>query len=412
MKKFIYVIIALVILGGVGFQLYKKLWKKDGLSNKRNQAAVAVETAPVERTVLREVGEFSGSLTPIAQFVVAPKIGGRLEKLTVGVGDTVRHGELIAVLDDDEATQQVEQARAELEVAQAGLEDSNNTLLLAGRDYERIKALEEKRIASTSELDKAEADLRAAEAKSKVSQAQVRQKEAALRAAEVRLSYTRIKATWNGGNGLRVIGERFANEGDILVASEKIVSVLDIDTLTAVIKVIERDYTRVREGLRAIVTCDLFPGREFEATVARVAPILKEEARQADVEVAVPNPARVLKPGMFVRVSIEYSRKESVQSVPIEALVRRNGEQGVFLVDGDGQGDMRRARFVPVRTGIRNEGKVEIPDPPLAGFVITLGNHLVEDGAPVRVGGAPGAPEGSPQIEDSPEGRPRDGGAR
>jgi multidrug efflux pump subunit AcrA (membrane-fusion protein) len=168
----------------------------------------------------------------------------------------------------------------------------------------------------------------------------------------------------------------------------------------------------VREGLRAIVTCDLFPGREFEAKVARVAPILKEEARQADVEVVVPNPARVLKPGMFVRVSIEYSRKEGVQSVPIEALVRRNGEQGVFLVDGNGQGDAQRARFMPVRTGIRSEGKVEIPDPPLAGLVITLGNHLVEDGAPVRIGGSPGASGGSPKIEDSLEGQPRGGSAR
>jgi RND family efflux transporter MFP subunit len=405
MRKFLYAIIALAVLGGVGFQLYRKLWKKDGPLNKRSQAAVTVETAPVERTAMRDVGEFSGSLAPAAQFVVAPKIGGRLEKLAVGVGDTVRRGDLIAVLDDDEAAQQVEQARAELEVAQASLEDANNTLLLAGRDYERIKALEAKRIASTSELDKAESELRAAEAKSKVSQAQVRQEEAALRAAEVRLSYTRIKATWNGGNGARVVGERFADEGQILSASEPIVSVLDIDTLTAVIKVIERDYTRVRAGQRAIVTSDLFPGRSFEAKVERIAPVLKEEARQADVEVTVPNPDRMLKPGMFVRVSIEYSRKEGAQSVPVEALVRRNGEEGVFLVDGDGREDTRSARFVPVRTGIRNENRVEIPDPPLAGLVITLGNHLVEDGAPVRVGGPP-------QADGPSEGRPRGGGLR
>lgn len=157
----------------------------------------------MERASLRDVGEFSGSLIPSAQFVVSAKIGGRLEKLTVDVGDTVRKGELIADLEDEEAVQQVEQAKAEL---------------------------------------------MAAEAKNTVSNAQIRQKEAALKAAEIHLSYTKIRADWNRGDGTRVIGERFADEGALLGAGDPIVSVLDIDTLEAAINVIERDYPRIREG--------------------------------------------------------------------------------------------------------------------------------------------------------------------
>ncbi len=379
MKKYIIVALAVVLLGALGFQLYRKIGKKEGYTRQGTQVPVAVVAAPIEWVMLQDIGEFSGTLIPNAQFDVSPKIGGKLEKLYVDVGDTVRKGELIAELEDEEVVQQVEQAKAELEVAQASLEDSQNALLLAKREHERVKSLFEKQIASAAELDRVEAELRTAEARHRVSLAQIRQKEAALKAVEVRFSYTNIRATWNRGEGIRVIGERFVDEGTLLRANEPIVSVLDIDTLVAAIQVIERDYPRVHEGQRAFVTTDLFPEREFEAKVARVAPILKEAARQAEVKVEIPNPGRLLKPGMFVRVKIEFSRKEGAPSVPLSALVRRNGEQGVFLIEENGQ----RARFVPVRVGLIHEGRAEILDPPLSGMVIILGHHLLEDGSPV-----------------------------
>lgn len=388
MKKWIFAAAAAVILAGVGYQLYRKTAEKEGKTQQRPAAIVAVEAEPVERSLLKDVGEFSGSLMPGAQFVVSPKTGGRLEKLHVDVGDRVRKGELIAELDDEEAAQQVEQAKAELEVAMASIEDSQNGLLLAEREHERARALRDKQIASESELDRAEAGLRAAEARHKIALAQVKQREAALKSAEVRLSYTKIRATWNGGNGARVVGERYADEGSLLKANDPIVSVLDIDTLSASVQVIEQDYPRIREGQRAVVTTDLFPGREFAAKVARVAPLLKEDARQAEVRVEVPNPGGLLKPGMFVRVNIEYARKDGAPSVPAAALSRRNGEQGVFLVDGDG----KHVRFVPVSVGLLYGGRAEIVAPPLSGMVVTLGHHLLEDGAPVRLNGGAESP--------------------
>jgi len=132
-----------------------------------------------------------------------------------------------------------------------------------------------------------------------------------------------------------------------------------------------------------VVITDLFPDREFEASVSTVAPILKEAVRQAEVNVEVPNSDMLLKPGMFVRVKIEFSRKEDVLSVPLEAIVSRDGEQGVFLVEDDGQ----RVSFVSVRTGLVYEGRAEVVDPPLDGMVVTLGHHLLEDGSSVMLEG-------------------------
>ena len=383
MKKFVFIAIAVVLVGALGYQVYKRSGKSEGNPRQSQSAQVAVVTAPVERMMMKEVSEFSGSLKPSAQFLISPKIGGRLEKLHADVGDTVHRGDLIAELDGEEAALQVEQARAELEVSKATLEDSKNGLSLAQREYERARVLWEKQIASVSELEQAEAQLRAGEVKSRVALAQVREKEAALRAAEIRLSYTKIRAVWSNGSDSRVIGERFVEEGALLKANDPVVTVLDIEPLTAVVNVIERDYPRIRQGQAAVVTTELFHGREFNARVVRISPLLNATVRQGEIQLEVPNPGLVLKPGMFVRVEIEFSRKEGATTVPVSALVGRNGAQGVFLVDSSGQ----RVAFVPVQVGIVYEGHAEIVTPSISGEVVVLGHHLLEDGSAVKVSG-------------------------
>jgi multidrug efflux pump subunit AcrA (membrane-fusion protein) len=92
-----------------------------------------------------------------------------------------------------------------------------------------------------------------------------------------------------------------------------------------------------------------------------------------------PNPEYLLKPGMFVRVQVEFARREDATLVPLTALVRRNGKEGVFIVD---IGNLK-ARFVPVTTGIINGELAEITEPQISGLVVTMGNHLLEDGSDI-----------------------------
>jgi multidrug resistance efflux pump len=118
---------------------------------------VAVALAPVRRQEIRDVRRFTGTLAPQSQFLVAPKVAGRLDQLLVNIGHEVRQGDLIAVLDGEEYRQQVEQARAELEVARANTHDTQSTLEIAARDLERVRELRKERVASVSEMDKVEA---------------------------------------------------------------------------------------------------------------------------------------------------------------------------------------------------------------------------------------------------------------
>ncbi len=388
-KKYVIAAVLVVIIAFVMiWQSSPRISGQAEGSSVRAGIPVAVEVAPVGIGTIRDIGVYTGTLLPESQFTVAPKVAGRLAKILVDIGDEVQRGQLIAVLDDDEFVQQVDQARAELDVARANIEESSSDLGLKQRELERVRTLREKKIVSQSELDAAEAQYAAALAGQKVAKAQASQKEAVLKAAQVRLDYTRIRASWEDGSRTRVVGERHVDEGAMLAANAPIASVIGIDTLKAVIHVIERDYPRIRAGQKAFITTDAYPGKTFTGTIARIAPVLKEAARQARVEIDVDNPGKALTPGMFVRVQIRFQQHENAVVVPVKALVRNNGSRSVFLVDRESS----RVRLVPVEIGIVEGDTAEVVSPDLDGFVVTVGQHLLQDGSEIILSGErPGA---------------------
>ncbi len=380
MKKFVVVILLLAGAGLLGWKIYEKASASGpGSQPVRSLAAVPVEISEVKKSEIRDIGSYTGSLYPVSKFTLAPKISGRLEKMLVHIGDVVKPGQLVAALDDEEYRQQLKQAQAELEVSKAELQEKRDTLENARREYQRTVALREKKIASASQLDAAEAELKTQRAKLKVAEAQILQKEAAFNAAKIRLSYARIHVPERNDSEHRVVGERFVDEGALLSPNNPIVSILDIGRLIAVIHVIERDYARMKPGLEAMITTDAFPERIFKGRLVRIAPLLKEKSRQARVEIEILNEDLLLKPGMFVKALLEFDRREDATVIPVASIVKRNDEQGVFVADTD----KKTARFVPVRTGIISGAIAEVLDPELEGWVVTLGHHLLEDGADI-----------------------------
>lgn len=405
MKKLLGALVVLGIAAVTGWQIRVRIVASgQEAARRRGQVVVPVEVTAVRQADIRDVGAFTGSLEPKSQFLIAPKIAGRLEKLRVHVGDRVRHGQLIAELDDEEFAQELEQARAELAVARANVADCFSALTVAKREFERVTALRAKGFASESELDSAEAQDKACDAKHKVALAQVANKDAALKAAQIRLSYAKVHASWEDGNEPRVVGERFVDEGALLKANEPIVSILEDRRLIAVIHVIERDYPKVKVAQEVSVTTDAYPRRTFGGRIVRIAPLLKETSRQGRVEVEIDNPDRLLKPGMWIRARIEFARHEKATVIPKGVRVTREEKEGVFVADADA----RKVRFVPITVGIIEGELAEVVEPPLSGLVVSLGQHLLEDGSSIRLPQRPasrpaqgGAPAGTP-----PESRP------
>jgi len=381
MKKLFSVLLVLTIVSMAGWLAYKRITVSAKKRPDRSAVAVAVEIQPIRKDVIKNIGIFTGSLFPKSQFVVAPKVAGWLQKLLVNIGDTVAQNQVIAILDDEEFTQQVEQARAELQVAKANAENCASDLDLAQREYERAKALRQKQIASASELDESEAAFNACQTRLKVSLAQVTQKEAQLAAANLRLSYTRVQAFWENADQTRVVGERFVDEGALLQVNQPIVSILENKPLTAVVYVVERDYPKIKVDQQSIVTTDAYPDRAFTGSVVRIAPLLQESSRQARVEIEIPNSDQLLKPGMFIRARIEFASHDNATLIPLAALVKRNGRQGIFIAEPDNL----KARFVPVTVGIINDELAEVLEPEISGLAVTMGNHLLEDGSAITL---------------------------
>lgn len=382
MKRIVLVIVIALCVGVLGWAIYRKASAVKADAVQASRPAIAVEIAPLSRMSLQDKRMFTGNLVADSYFIVAPKVAGRLEKLTVDIGDVLDDGQMVAQLDREEYEQQVQQAQAELAVSHAQLEQSEASLESILEDLRRDRSLREQKIISQSDLDKTEAAYKVARAAVRLAKATVDQKQAMLRAAEVRLSYSSITVTWNGNGGYRVVGEKFVDVGAMLRANDPILSVVDISKLKAVVQVPERDLASIRLGQEVEITTDAVAGRTFRGTIKRLAPLVQESSRQVRVEVEVPNDERVLTPGLFVRAWILFDEHQDALTVPREAVTKRQGKTGIFLADIEGM----TAKFIPITQGIVQEGVVEILDPgDLQGTVVTLGQHLLTEGAAIRV---------------------------
>ncbi|MGD9875330.1 MULTISPECIES: efflux RND transporter periplasmic adaptor subunit [Desulfococcus] len=370
------------VVAALGWMIYNKLQgggDPEKQSGGPQPAPVAV--APIQRGPIVLSRTFSGALEAPAKFVVAPKVSGRIEAVFVDLADTVSRGRVVAALDDDEYVQAVAEARAELAVNRANLAEAESALEIAGRELARIETLRKRGVTSDAQMDTARANQLAKKAQLEVARAHVTKAEAALAAANIRLGYTRVTAGWTGSDALRVVAERYVEEGDTVSANTPLMAIVDLDPLIGVIFVTEKDYARLELSQSVTLTTDAYPGERFEGRVDRIAPIFQEATRQAKVELTIENPRHRLKPGMFIRATVVLDRAEDAVIVPEEALTSRGDRTGVFVVDAAG----RSVSWRSVTVGIREAGRVQVAGEDLDGRVVILGQQLLEDGSPVTI---------------------------
>jgi RND family efflux transporter MFP subunit len=387
MKKWLIIASSLVIVFLV-FRLTLLIIDRTGGDQAEGERpAVAVEVASVIFGPIEEVRKFTGTVFPYNQYILAPKISGRVIQINKRIGDPVLEGELIAQIDDAEYQQAVRESEANLKIAEASMVESRSQMELARQEKERLKSLESRELATTAELETSLTNFEGREARYQLAQAQVEQRQAALASSRIRLGYTRLTASSAG-----FIGERFVDEGALLAPNTAVVLVVGIDSVIVRTTITERDYGRIEQGQPADVLVDTFRGSRFSGTVARLAPMMQEASRMAEMEIEVDNRSYMLKPGMFARIEVTTAEKDSTQLVPSSAIVERGGETVLFVIP-DGE---TVARFVKVITGIVTADLTEIVEPIIEGRVVTMGQHLLDDGSPVMLNeeSAPGGESG------------------
>jgi multidrug efflux pump subunit AcrA (membrane-fusion protein) len=369
------------------------------------KAAAPVEVAALEIAPITMRRTFSGTLEAATRVQIAARVGGRISRIAVDLGDEIERGQLIAEIDAAELDAAVLQAAADLAVAKATVTEAKTSADFSARTLERLELLDKEGIASASEIDAARAQSTARQASVAVAEARVQRAEAALGVAQTQLSETRVLASWSGEDlspapgtpelaetvrppGVRAVAERYVDEGELVSAGTPLALIVGLQPIVAVVFVPERDYGKVQLGAVASLVTDAYPDKAFDAVVSRVAPVFSRTTRQVRVELTVDNQELRLKPGMFVRTTLELDQNDQAAVIPYAAITRRDGMDGVFVLTGP---DGLSVRWLPIRQGIREGDRVEIEGAPghttpsPGARIVTLGQELCDDGSQVVV---------------------------
>ena len=380
---------------------------------------MTVELASVTRADMSQQVMVVGNLIGLTTVETTPKVNGRLQTVSVRLGDRVSRGQQLAKIEDRELLEQIKQAEASFAVAAATIRQRDADLGAARTNLDRSRNLYDRQLLPRQTFDDAEARYQAAQAQLDLAQAQHQQSQARIDELKIDLSNTVITSPVNG-----FIGKRTLDEGAWVTPNSVFLSVVDISSVRIVANVVERDLRRISMGLAARVEVDAFPGEKFTGRVANIAPVLDPATRTAQVEVEIPNSDFRLKPGMYARVYFTIGRRDNALVVPVNAIVDYQNKKGVFQSHKGAQGDV--VTFKPVEVGLADEANAEVMSGLSEGEpVITTGASALREGDRVvlghqdepdgptaggRRGGAAGGSTTSPVLSPA-RGKPRPQGS-
>jgi len=345
---------------------------------------MTVETAKARRTSIAQELTVVGNLIGDSTVSVAPRAAGRLEDVSVRLGDQVRRGQRIAKIEDFELLEQIKQQEAAQEVSQATIRQRDADLGLAKTNLDRSKSLFERQLIAKQALDDTESRYQSAQAQLDLARAQANQSKARLDELKINLSNTIITSPANG-----FISRRLVDPGASVGQNAPIVEVVDISRVRLIANVVEKDLKQLQSGDTTRVQVDAYPGQTFTGRIARVSPILDPATRTAPIEIEIPNTNYRLKPGMYARVGITLETTKDALVVPANALVDLGGRRGVF------QPLSETAVFRAVQVGTEQGDIVEVLGGVMEGDeVITTGAGQLRDGDRIVIAGGRGGGRG------------------
>lgn len=272
-------------------------------------------------------------------------------------GDTVKAGDEIAFISGEDVR---------LEVGRESYQQRYNSARL---DYDSARRLQEQGLVGRADLTKAQAAME--EAKLALERSQRTEARAHLVSS---IDGVVLKLARDAK------GQPMTN-GQLVSPGLEIAQIAPLDELIADIDLVGRDgLALVQIGQQARVTHHAWPDRSFDGRVLRIAPTVNEQTRALRAEVAVDNASGVLRPGMFVEVTLIVERHENVPVVPRRAITERGGRSVAFVLRG------QRVAQVDVTLGLGDDDTIEIRNGISTGDrVVVRGLETLTDQMPVRV---------------------------
>ncbi len=349
------------------------LWGKNAGAEKGEETSLRpVAVALVERTSISDTVTLSGEFRPFQEVDVHARVAGYIRKIYVDVGDHVKTGQILAILEVPELDAQLQGADAAIRRSKdavrrvkSDLDRAESMHQAAHLDYARLKQASEARpgLIAEQELDDVQA-------KDKEGEAQISADEAAFSESQNQLDvaiaeqkqlsamsdYARIVAPFNG-----VITKRGADTGALVQAgtnsngqTSPVVSVAQTDLFRLTLPVPESAVPMIRLGTTVVVHVQAL-NRDFEGKVARFADAVNEETRTMHTEVDVQNGDGTIVEGMYAEVKLTLAKKDNALAVPIQAVNRNGSETTVLIVNPQNRIEQR-----DVHLGMEGANEVEV----------------------------------------------------
>lgn len=315
------------------------------------------------------------------------KVAGYVKNINVDIGDRVRQGQLLAVLEAPEMADDLARGKATLQRASADVRRAQEELQraqsahdIAHLSYTRLAGVmkEKPGLIAQQEVDDAhgrdlvaEAQVAAAKSSLAADQEQVRVAQAELAKTQTLNNYMRVTAPFAG-----VITKRFANTGSMIQAGTSsqtqampLVRLSENTLLRLILPVPESAVPSIKIGSTVMVSAPSLH-RSFPGRVARFADRVQTDTRTMDTEVDVPNANLTLIPGMYAEVNLTLEHRDQALVVPVTAIGGTGKEPVVYVVTKDNRVEVRR-----VRLGLETANFAEIESGLDAGDLIAIGNR-------------------------------------
>jgi membrane fusion protein, multidrug efflux system len=331
----------------------------------------AVDVATVEPRALSRSLPLSGSMSPIVQATVKSKVAGEVELVPLREGQDVRDGDVIARIDTRNLQAQYDREIAAVDRARADLQ-----LATLNRDKNRV--LLEQRYISQNTYE-------ATESAYAGSVANLRLAEAQARLAKIGLDDAVIRAPFAG-----TIAKRHVQPGEKVSMDSTIATLVDLREMVLEAAVPAADIPAVGIGQSVRFRVGGFGAREFAGQVQRINPVTADGSRAITIYIAVPNPSRALKGGMFAQGELALDNAQPVLAVPQRAVHEDSGASYVYTVRDDQIArtpvtlgpSPQGSTFVEVRSGLAAGDRVIVTEI----TAVQVGQHVLVRSDPTTTG--------------------------
>ncbi|GAW29481.1 efflux RND transporter periplasmic adaptor subunit [Carboxydocella sp. ULO1] len=355
-----------------------------GCGSKAKETATASEAVPVEVVTATE-GPISqtitiaGKVVPKQEIALVPKVGGKVSRVTVDIGQRVKAGQVVVELDASDLKAQISATEAAVRLQQSLQKQAEVNYQDALNNYNRIKYLYDQGGASQQQLDTARANLDRAQAAYSPagggsSAAQIQQAQAQLQAQRVQLANFTLTSPING-----VVTARNIDPGEMASPGVPVLTIVDDSSMLVEVGLMENQINYARPGQTVEVKITA-TGRTYQGVIQSISPVADPRSKSYLTRIEIKNADESVKGGMVAEVTLAAQEKDKALLIPKAAIVEKLGARYVYVVTGN------KVDEVKIETGLSDAEKVEVLSGIKAGQkVVIAGQNLLADGTEVQI---------------------------